>query len=248
MPGTEPLLSAQGPNELDRLRNTYEKREQRYGGTGFYSRSNPGELHRVQSSERVLLKLLAREGSLPLRSQKVLEIGCGSGGLLLQLMASGATPDLLHGVDLLEDRIAEARVRLPHLHFICHDAQDLPFEDGMFDLVFQYMLFSSVLDDGVRQRIAREMMRVVRRPAGLIVWYDFWVNPWKKQTRGLRRAAVRKLFPGCSFTFKSVSLAPPLCRRLAPHSWLACDALQALRILNTHTLGAIRPAVRESKP
>jgi SAM-dependent methyltransferase len=234
-------MSVQDQNDIDRVRSAYAKREQRYGGTGLYSRSNPGELHRVQTCERVLLKLLAREGALPLRCLKVLDLGCANGGLLLQLMADGATPDLLHGVDLLEDRIEEARARLPHLHFMCNDAQDLPYEDGTFDLVFQYMLFSSVLDDEVRQRIAREMMRVVRRPHGLIVWYDFWLNPKEKQSRGLSRAGVRALFPGCTYAFRSVSLAPPLCRRLAPHSWLACDALQAIRILNTHTLGVIRP-------
>jgi hypothetical protein len=37
-----------------------------------------------------------------------------------------------------------------------------------------------------------------------------------------------------------VSLVPPLSRLLAPYSWLACYALERLRLFNTHYLGTIQ--------
>ena len=80
------------------------------------------------------------------------------------------------------------------------------------------------------------MVRVLRKPNGLIVWYDFWVNPRSSETRGIRRAELKRLFPGCTLDIRSLTLAPPIVRRLAPRSRLACDALEGLHFLNTHYL------------
>ena len=45
-----------------------------------------------------------------------------------------------------------------------------------------------------RLAMAEEMVRVLRKPDGLIVWYDFWLNPTNKQTRGIRPTEIKKLF------------------------------------------------------
>jgi hypothetical protein len=84
------------------------------------------------------------------------------------------------------------------------------------------------------------MMRVVKRN-GLILSYDFWLNPSNPQTRGLRPDEIRRLFPGCRFEFHRITLAPPIARRLVPASWLLCAFLEKLKIFNTHYLVAIRP-------
>ena len=44
---------------------------------------------------------------------------------------------------------------------------------------------------------------------------SFWLNPTNPQTRGVRPAEIRQLFPGCSFKFERITLAPPITRRLA---------------------------------
>lgn len=234
-------------DDLDRLRRVYAERARRLEGSTSVDRPNPGELHMAQSMERALLMMLSREHMLPLKSREILDIGCGTGSLLLELLVDGADPGKLHGVDLLEDRISRACSLSPNLDFRCADAQQLPYDSHTFDLVIQSTVFTSILDEAVKQRIAREMIRVLRKPQGLIIWYDFRVNPRSKETRGIRRAELRELFLGCEMDIRSLTLAPPIVRRLAPVSWLSCDALEALRFLNTHYLAAIRPVLGDGR-
>ncbi len=226
-------------NDLDRLRAEYARRAQRLADSDRYSLSNPAHLFMVQQRQRATLRLLRQQGMYPLRGKRILEVGCGSGGVLLEFLGYGAEPHLLHGVDLLPDRLQDARRRLPHLPLVCADAQSLPYPSVSFDLVLQYTVFSSVLDDGVKTSLAREMLRVLK-PDGLILWYDFWINPTNPHTRGIRPLEIRRLFPACTFTFRRVTLAPPLARWLVRVSWMLCALLESLRVLNSHYLVAIR--------
>ena len=75
----------------------------------------------------------------------------------------------------------------------------------------------------------------------MILSYDFWLNPTNPQTRGIRPAEIKQLFPNCHYEFHRITLAPPLARRLAPVSWGLCLFLESLKIFNTHYLVAIRP-------
>ena len=65
-----------------------------------------------------------------------------------------------------------------------------------------------------KHRIAAEMCRVLR-PGGLILWYDFWINPLNPQTRGVRPVEIRAMFPGCEYRFKRITLASPIARATA---------------------------------
>jgi ubiquinone/menaquinone biosynthesis C-methylase UbiE len=160
---------------------------------------------------------------------------------LLEYLTYGATPSQLHGTDLLFDRVTEAKTRLSHLPLTCADGQNIPYADDSFDLVLQYTVFTSILDDTVKANLAREMLRVLRKPRGKILWYDYWLNPTNPQARGIRPTEIRKLFPGCAFQFQRVTLAPPIARRLVPLSWTFALLLEKLRLLNSHYLVAIHP-------
>ncbi len=225
--------------DLDRLRTEYARRAQRLANSDLYSPFNPAHLFMIQQRQRATLQLLRRYGMYPLNGKRILEVGCGSGGVLVEFLSYGAEPHLLHGVDLLPDRVQAAHRRLPHILLACADAQNLPYPSASFDLVLQYTVFSSILDDGVKASIACEMLRVLK-PEGLILWYDFWLNPLNPQTRGIRPAEIRRLFPTCTFTFRRVTLAPPITRRLMPVSWMLCALLESLRVFNSHYLVAIR--------
>ncbi len=213
------------------------------------SGSRPGQLHIAHSGERALLGALGQNGHLPLRGQEILDVGCGRGDLLVDFVAAGADPQQLHGVDLSEDRIACAHRRLPTADVRCADARRLPYDDNSFDLVLQYTLLSSILDDTSRRRVADEIRRVVRQPGGLVVSYDFWWNPLNRDTRGLRLSEIKDLFPRCRYSCRSLTLAPPVVRRFASVSWIMCDLLEAMRLLNTHYLVTIHPPTRDhSRP
>ena len=93
------------------------------------------------------------------------------------------------------------------------------------------MLFTSVLDAEVKQRIAKEINRVLV-PGGRLLWYDFaFNNPANPDVRGIRLAEIRRLFPGFSMTRRRITLAPPLGRaigRLGPTIYYLASKLRPL--------------------
>lgn len=227
-------------NDLTRLRQEYAEREHRLAGSDLYSAFNPANLFMIQQRQRVTLALLRRHGFWPLTDKSILELGCGRGGVLLEYLGYGASPEWLHGTDLLTDRLKDAHAKLPHLLLTNADGQSLPYRAAVFDLVLQYTVFSSILDDGIKANLAREMLRVLK-PGGMILWYDFWLNPTNAQTRGIRPTEIRRLFQGCRFKFYCITLAPPIARLLVPISWILAYSLEKMRMLNSHYLVVIRP-------
>lgn len=223
--------------DLARLRSEYAERAKNVA-PGRYSLFNPAQLFAMQSRQRAVLQCLKQNGFHSLADLRILELGCGAGGVLLETLSFGAAAGRLHGADLLFERLLAARQPLASLPLVCADGQCLPYAPASFDLTMQFTAFSSVLDDEVRRNMAREMLRVTR-PGGLILWYDFWLNPANRQTRGIRPNEIRALFSGCSFQFRRITLAPPIARRLVPLSWTLCLLLENLKIFNTHYLVVI---------
>jgi ubiquinone/menaquinone biosynthesis C-methylase UbiE len=208
------------------------------GRYAYWERAN---LHLFQSRERALLELLRRQLLLPLTGRKVLDLGCGSGMVLQDMVRYGARPRDLWGIDLAPSRIKAAQERLPAAQIEAGDGQNLLYDDDTFDLVLAFTLFSSVIDDAARRRIAAEIERVTR-PGGVLLIYDFWINPLNRRTRPLRRSHVGKLFPGRYVEFASVTLAPPITRMLVkwPGGWVASSSLEMIPFLKSHFLAAVR--------
>lgn len=227
-------------SEADRIVAEYARRAREIP-VDRYAPSAPAQLLHRQLRERALLDLLRSAGMLPLAGRRILDVGCGAGQWLVDFETWGADRSALAGIDLLPDRIDAARVRLtPGADIRSGDASTLPWASGSFDIVLQSMLFSSVLDRGMRLAVAREMARVLADD-GAIVWHDFFAdNPRNRAVRGVRRRELATLFPGFSADLRRVTLAPPLARLVAPRSPLVASVLEALRVLNTHYVGVLR--------
>lgn len=205
-----------------------------------YTAFDPGNLFIMQQRERAVLAVLRRHGMHPLAGKRVLDVGCGTGGELRNLVRYGAVPNLLSGIDILKERIASAREISPNMNFAEGTARELPFADGTFDLAMQFTVFSSVPGEGSQSAIAKEILRVLR-PGGSVLWYDLrYDNPRNPDVHGLGRNAVKQLFPGCTYDFRSITLAPPVARAIAPHSWIMCCLLEQFPFLRTHLLAVIR--------
>ncbi len=70
------------------------------------------------------------------------------------------------------------------------------------DLVFQFVMFSSILNEPTKAQIAREMVRVLK-PGGFVVWYDFFRdNPWSRDVRGVRKKKFCSCFRNASRIFE----------------------------------------------
>lgn len=229
----------QSADELTRIREEYSERARRFAGDDTYAPHNPAELFLVQQRTRVSLRLLEQAGMLPLKKQRILEVGCGTGGVLANYLALGADPVTLHGTDLLPDRLVAAQHKLPHLPLACCDAQKLPYSSGTFDIVIQHTVFSSILSDEVKRNAAAEMLRVLRS-GGVVLWYDFWINPINKQVRGIRPAEIRALFPNAHYSMRRITLAPPISRRLIRRFWFLCILLEQIGLFNTHYVAVIK--------
>jgi ubiquinone/menaquinone biosynthesis C-methylase UbiE len=224
--------------EEARIRAVYARRQR---GDVRYSWFSPGHLFIVQERERQLLALLRRRGFAPLATKKILEIGCGTGYWLREFIKWGARPENIVGVELLPDRVAEARKLCPaSVKIHCGSATRLAFPDATFDLILQSTVFTSVLAPDTKRQIAAEMFRVLTRD-GLILWYDFHVNnPWNPHVRGVKKREIRQLFPGCGIELQRLTLVPVLARWLVPRSWLLAYLLGKIPLLCTHYLGVIR--------
>jgi SAM-dependent methyltransferase len=217
--------------ESERVRGVFSRRAAD-GRDGRYAYWKPENLHTLQERERVLLGMLRAHGLLPLGEKRVLDVGCGAGGVLRDFLRYGATPEHLAGVDLVEPRIEAARALAPNIDYRVGSGAELPFEDGSFDLALCFTVFSSITDPATRARVAGEMRRVLRS-GGAVVWYDFWINPVNPDTRAVTLREASRLFACEPVAARRVSLAPPLARAVAPRSQLACELLARLPLLRT---------------
>jgi ubiquinone/menaquinone biosynthesis C-methylase UbiE len=226
--------------ESERIAAEFARRATEIPGE-LYSATTPAQLSLRQERERVALAMLRREGMLPLNGRRVLDVGCGWGQWLVDFETWGVGRDRLAGVDLIEDRVAGARRRVPGADLRVGDASSLPWAPGEFDIVVQSTVFSSILEAEMRRAVAAEMRRVLA-PGGVVLWYDFFVgNPRNRAVRGVTRRELRELFPGMRARARRVTLAPPVARRLAPRAYPLAAAVQAARVLDTHLLATLRP-------
>ncbi|MCG3189381.1 MAG: hypothetical protein LKCHEGNO_01755 [Burkholderiaceae bacterium] len=218
----------------------YARRE----GADRYSLLRPNVWHSVQERQRALLRLFARLGWTDLSSRRVLEVGCGSGVNLLELLRMGFAPRNLAGIELLPERFAQAMQTLPAgVVLMQGDASLVKLPDESEDIVLQSTVFSSLLDAPFQWRLAQTMWRWVR-PGGGVLWYDFTVdNPRNPDVRGVPVARIRELFPAGRVQTQRVTLAPPIARRVCALHPALYPVFNAIPLLRTHVLAWIeKPA------
>ncbi|MFM2447997.1 MAG: hypothetical protein RIS44_447 [Pseudomonadota bacterium] len=229
----------QPDDETDAVRARYARRVDA-SHDWRYHRLNPAALWPAQERERAMAHQLLRHvgGDLTrLAHLRVLEVGSGTGGNLLDLLRLGLSPEHLMGVELLQQRHQTARALLPSpVQLWQGDALALDLQDASCDLLLQSTVFSSLLDDAYQQRLATQMWRWLK-PGGAVIWYDFTVNnPRNPDVRGVPLRRVRALFPQGQFHTQRLTLAPPLARVVMNAHPALYTALNAWPWLRTHLL------------
>lgn len=223
--------------EIARIRAEYARRARELPAER-YSPQNPGHRYLAASQDRAMTAALVRARLLPLGDRRLLEIGCGSGRWLRFLVALGADPRNVRGIDLDPARLTVAGGSGAPV--VAADAAQLPFADAGFDLVLQSTVLSSILDPVVRSAVAAEMLRVLA-PGGAVFWYDLRIgNPRNPQVRGIGRRRLRSLFPACTVDVRRTTLAPPLARLLAPRLPRLAALLDKALVFASHDLAVIR--------
>jgi SAM-dependent methyltransferase len=233
--------------ELDRIRAEYEARDA--AATSPYRWDNPGYVAYMQIVERALLKAF-READVRLGGARVLDVGAGSGYFLHRLQEYGAGE--AHGIDLMEDRVAEGQRRYPTLNLRAGSATALPYGDGEFDLVTQFTCLSSILDDDVRLAVAQEMRRVARDWVLSFDMRGMRVNSLRRRpdeqstpTVGIDERELRRLF-GEPALVRRAALPLEIAERLRGNTLLT-QAVASLPPLRSHLLGLWRQKTREAE-
>lgn len=230
--------------ELGRIDMEY-KRRARDIDSDLYALWQPGQILMRNDRLRLAATMLHRAGVFPMAGDQCLEIGFGSLGWLGELICWGVCETDLHGIELSPIRVDRARSILPAADLRVGDASALPWACDSFHLVIASTVFTSILDSHVRRLVADEIMRVLA-PGGALLWYDFAVNnPNNPHVRKVRRTELKKLFTGLQGCIESVTLAPPLARRIAARSGVLATLATAMPLLRTHLMAVLqKPGTR----
>jgi SAM-dependent methyltransferase len=219
-------------SEQERIRRVYEAwlNAER---TSAYAWHRPEIMDQTAAHWRVAGTLLAATVGADLGSLRVLDVGCGSGSFLRQLINWDADPALLTGTEYQHERLDSARRRSPAA--VRWHLGDLDvIEDGSIDLASANTVFSSVLDGAARSRLGAEMWRVLA-PGGWCMVFDFrYNNPRNPQVRRVGRDELLAMWPGSVWHYRTLLLAPPIARRLARSPRIVREALALLPPLRSH--------------
>lgn len=117
---------------------------------------------------------------------RYLDVGCGAGMAAQMAAVRGAH---VSGIDAAEALLAIARRRTPDGDFRCGDLEELPFDDGSFDVVTGFNSFQYAGNPAV----ALDEARRVTRPGSIVV-IATWSNPDHMEAASLV-AALRPHLP-----------------------------------------------------
>lgn len=230
--GREP----RGEAAAGRLREVYDRYARSPRKRRAWAADNPGN---------VAIRRELRERALGLaRSElagrgRILDLGCGGGWWLQQLVLAGVEPDRLYGVDLLEQRLERARIAVPAAEIRRADARDLPFPDRYFALTFAFTTLSSLPDRAAVRAAVAEVDRTLETGGLLLCYEPRLPNPFNRETRSIRPADLRSVLGGEPES-SALTLLPPLARRLGRATEVLYGPLTRVHPLLTHRLFAYR--------
>ena len=144
--------------------NTHITFLEKIWGDGFMS---PGGKQEIEK----LLK------GLSLKEQKILDIGCGAGGITVSLINDYGAQKVI-GVDVEKDVVKVARDRVSKnglkdkIDILLVGKSRLPFNDNSFDLVFSKDSFVHISD---KERIFNQVFKVLK-PGGVFVFSDWLIS------------------------------------------------------------------------
>lgn len=224
-------MSSEAQNIIDRYSRRQNSEAVKQHAKHFYF------THYAQA-ERELRYLEIIRSKFPLIDEvKVLEIGAGAGGNLLFFKKNGFRWENMYANELVPERIQMLKDSYDKVKLYEGDAAEVQIPENYFDIVFQSTVFTSILDDEVKKKVADKMWSVLK-PGGLLLWYDFtFDNPRNKDVKGIKKKEILRLFPEAkNVRFSRVTLAPPIGRRVK--KWY--PVFNIFPFLRTHIVAALQ--------
>lgn len=132
--------------------------------------------NKIEISKNIVEDFTKRVG--PLAGKKVLDVGCGNGGMSISLALSGAKPVGLEvEEELYEISKKQAEAYGVDIGAILYDGEKMPFDDDFFELAISVSVLEHTSDPIL---YLREILRVIK-PGGLF-YLAFPNKIWPKET------------------------------------------------------------------
>ncbi|MBI5541112.1 MAG: class I SAM-dependent methyltransferase [Bacteroidia bacterium] len=108
-----------------------------------------------------------------LSNKKLLDIGCGDGGMIEYFLTIGFFPDKIMGIDLSSNRINKAQKRNKDVQYTLADITTLNLNERKFNLITSFDLFSHLT---TKEQIIKGLSNVYNHleDDGLFLWYDIY--------------------------------------------------------------------------
>jgi len=222
-------------------RNRIERVYKAYSSDPYYRKiwTDDAARYMVERKWEEIRLALDRE-KIALERATLLDLGAGEGGDCDRFGQFGFRRERIVALDVLLDSLRKGRTEHGWLAAIQAEGVHLPFQDATFNVVYQSTMLSSVLDQGRRRRILREVQRVLA-PGGLFVSYDTrYPNPWNRNTHPVSAAEVRDAFPRCQVRSRSTTPIPQLVRLFRGLPRSALRAMEWIPLLRSHRLVVVR--------
>lgn len=144
----------------------------------------------------------------------LLEIGAGNGTNAEMFLNLGFKIQNICFNELLTERILAIKSNYPNNTVFEGNAIEIDI-DKKFDIIFQSTVFTSILNQVDREKLAEKMLNLLK-PNGIILWYDFiYNNPKNKDVRKVDVKELKILFNKSSnIYYKKITLAPPIGRQV----------------------------------
>jgi SAM-dependent methyltransferase len=169
----------------------------------------------------------------------LLDAGCGSGWWLRRLAGAGVAPARLHGIDVREAPVAAASEAVPGADVRRGDVRALPWGDDTFAAAFAFTLLSSLPSAGAVREAVAECVRVLAPGGVLVVWEPRVPTPLNRATRLIRGRELARA-AGVPTRGTTVTVLPPVARRLGPAAPAWYPRLARIRLLRSHRLHVLR--------
>ena len=196
--------------EAEKIKVRYEKRRNNDAGKN----ENAVFIENVIKERETIYSGIIKEHFNKTDKLTFIEIGAGAGANIDFFRKLGIKAENIVAAELLPERAATLREKYPKITVSEGDALQLNFEKS-FDIVFQSLVFTSILDADFKEKLAMKMWSMLKQ-GGLILWYDFkFNNPANKDVKGVDKSEIKQLFPAVNeIVFYNVTLAPPVGRRV----------------------------------